>query len=210
MRLVSALVFAATLVFAARLTVVADPAAETAAVQTLFASSKIDPSLFTAAFVAKIPMDGVQQFIDSYKERLGAPKSFDRDGSQLRIVSPHGSIGCDIALDEQGKISNLLFHDEMSLADLDALQKVMSAPNADASLFEESFKTDVPMTKVDDVIGGLRSKFGPFVRIEARKRGYFVVFAHGEAHAQISVNAQDKIDYLAFTESPPGPSPAAH
>jgi len=210
MRSVSALFVAVSLLVAAVIPAAADPAAETAAVKTLFASTKIDPSLFTAAFVSKIPMDGVQQFIDSYKNRLGDPKSFDRDGSQLRIVSPRGSIGCDIALDEQGKISNLLFHDEMSVGDLDALQKIMSAPSADPSLFEESFKTDVPMTKVDEVIGGLRAKFGPFVRIEARKRGYFVVFDHGVAHAQISVNAQDKIDYLAFTEAPPPPSPAAH
>jgi hypothetical protein len=201
MRLVCLPLISLSVFLATGLAARADEAAETMAVTTLFASPKIDPSLFTANFVSKIPIDGVQEFIASYKQRLGEPKSFVREGTQLRIISPRGSISCDIALDQQGKISNLLFHDELSQSDLDALQKIMSSPSADPALFEESFKTDVPMTKVDDVIGGLRKKFGPFVRIETRRRGYFVVFDHGEAHAQISVNAQGKIDYLAFTES---------
>ncbi len=201
MRLRPVLVVLCGLLCATAIAAMADPVAETAAVKALFASDKIDPAAFTPAFVSKVPVDGIQGFIDSYKERLGTPLRFDRDDTQLRIVSKGGSIGCDVALDQQGKISDLLFHDEMSAADLAALQSVMVAPKADAAAFEKSFAADVPMTRIDDVIGGLRTKFGAFVRIEARKRGYFVIFEKGLAHAQISVTADGKIDYLAFTES---------
>ena len=199
MRLRPILMLLCGLLLANALPAVADPAAETAAVKGLFSSPKIDPSTFTTRFVSKVPIDGIQGFVDSYKGRLGNPIRFDRDGTQLRIVSKGGSIGCDVALDQEGKISDLLFHDEMSAADLAALQSVMAAPKADPALFEKSFAADVPMTRVDDVIDGYRTKFGAFVRIEARKRGYYVVFEKGEAHAQISVTADGKIDYLAFT-----------
>ncbi len=178
----------------------ADEAATTAALKALFTSPKVDPAAFTAAFVQQVPMDGVQSFIDSYKHRLGDPTAYALDGTQYRITSAKGSIGCNIALDQSGKISSLLFHDEMSPPDLTALQKVLVAPQADSSMFEAGFAADVPLKRVNDIITDLRTKYGGFERVDARKRGYYAIFERGEKHAQISVTDDGKIDYLAFTD----------
>jgi hypothetical protein len=181
----------------------ADVATETAAVKSLFESAKIDPAAFTSTFVQAEPLDIVQGFINSYKQRLGTPTAYDFDGFQFRIKSPKGSIGCSIALDQAGKISNLLFHDELSASNLAALQRLLSAPKADPAWFDAAPGQVAKTDKVDEVTGNLRSKFGNFVRIETRKKGYYVVYDHGEAHAQISTTADGKIYHLEFAEDAP-------
>ncbi len=173
-----------------------------AAVQTIFKADKLDPATFTTSFAQAVGIDSVQAFIDSFKARLGVPTAYERVGYQYKITTAKGSIGCSIAVDQDGKINNLLFHDEMSAIDLATLQKIMIAPKVDPSWFQEDFAKDVPSTHIDDVLAGIHKSLGDFVRIEARPRGYFTVFTHGEAHAQISVTADGKVSYLAFTEAP--------
>ena len=174
-------------------------APEQVALQKLFAKGPIDPALFGPNFVSKIPVSDVQSFVDSYTERLGAPSAIVKDGFEWSLVSPKGTIKVNIAFDAQGRISSLLFHDELSPDDLAALQHVLSADKLDPQWFEASFLGVAPLDKLQSVLAGMHGALGAFLRVDTRNGKYVAVFEKGESHAQISTDPDGKINYLAFS-----------
>jgi hypothetical protein len=165
----------------------------------LFAQSSVDASLFAGSF--PIPISDVDTFVKSYVARIGAPTTVAADGASYDLTSPKGSIKADIALDPQGKISSLLFHDELSQDNYAALLRVLSADTIVPDWFEPSYLHDVPTQKLVSLLADMHAKLGKLVRIETRKGKYFAVFEHGESHAQISADIDDRIDYLAFSKT---------
>lgn len=175
-------------------------APEVTALQRLFAATPLSASLFTPAFLDKVPVSDVQSYVDSYKARLGAPTAIARDGVDWALTSPNGSIKVKFALDARGRISSLLFHDELSGDNQAALQRVLAATTISPEWFEPSYLDDVPTAKVESLLADLHAKLGAFVRVETRAGRYFAIFEKGETHAQISADPDGKIDYLAFSK----------
>jgi hypothetical protein len=173
---------------------------EQIALQKLFAKGPIDPALFAPNFLSKIPVSDVQSFVDSYTERLGAPTAIVKDGFEWSLASPKGTIKVNIAFDAQGRISSLLFHDELSPDDLAALQHVLGADKLDPLWFEASFLSDAPLEKLQSVLTGMHGALGAFLRVDTRSGKYIAVFEKGESHAQISTDPDGKINYLAFSK----------
>jgi hypothetical protein len=178
-----------------------------ATLQALFTQATLDPALFAPAFVSKVPLSDVQAFVGSYVVRLGAPTSIAPSGLGYLVTSPKGSIKVDIAFDEKGHISNLLFHDELSATNLAALQKVLAAGTLSSDWFEPSYVRDVPTQKLSSVLADMHAALGKFVRVDTLNAAYVAVFDQGETHAQISADIDGKIDYLAFSK-PDKASPA--
>jgi hypothetical protein len=174
---------------------------ERSTLQTIFAAPALDASLFAANFTSKIPVADVQQFVDSYKSRLGAPTAIERDGYEYAIVSPKGSIRANVAFAQDGKISSLLFHDELSPDNRIALERLLAAQTIQDDWFVPSFTSEVPTAKTQALLADMHAKLGRFVRVDTRKGAYVAVFERGESHAQISADAAGKIDYLAFSKT---------
>jgi hypothetical protein len=177
--------------------------AEPSGVETLhkiFTQSSIDPALFAPNFLAKIPVSDVGAFVASYVVRVGAPTAIDKNGFEYLITSPRGSIKVNIAYDEQGRISSLLFHDELSADNLSALQRVLSADTVSPDWFQPSYVKDVPTEKLISLLDDMHAKLGKFVRVDTRNSAYIAIFDHGESHAQISADIDGRIDYLAFAK----------
>ena len=183
------------------LPVAAATAPEVTALQRLFAAAPLSASLFAPGFLATVPVSDVQSYVDSYKERLGAPTAIARDGAGWALTSPNGSIEVKLGLDTRGRISSLLFHDELSGDNRAALQRVLAATTISADWFEPSYLDDVPTAKLEGLLADLHAKLGAFVRIETRAGKYFAIFEKGETHAQISADPDGKIDYLAFSKN---------
>jgi hypothetical protein len=175
-------------------------APEVAALHRLFAPAPLSSSLFAPRFLEKLPVSDVQSYVDSYKERLGAPTEIVKNGIDWDVTSPNGSIKVKIGFDSHGRIANLLFHDELSADNLAALQRVLAAATISPDWFEPSYLDDVPTSKVESLLTDLHAKLGAFIRIETRGGKYFAIFEKGETHAQISADPDGKIDYLAFSK----------
>ena len=198
-RLFSAFALAATLGFGGAPAAGATAPQPSDALVKLFAQSSVDPSLFAGTF--PIPVTDVDAFVKSYVARIGAPTTVAPDGAGYDLTSPRGSIKADIKLDQQGKISSLLFHDELSQDNYAALLRVLSADTVVPDWFEPSYLHDVPTHKLVSLLADMHAKLGKLVRIETRDRKYVAVFEHGESHAQISADIDDRIDYLAFSKT---------
>jgi len=174
-------------------------APERIALERLFARATPDSASFAPSFLAKVSISDIASFVDSYKSRLGAPASIDKDGGEWKLRSAQGSIKVDIACDARGRISSLLFHDELSADNLAALQRVLAAGTIAPEWFEPSYLNDIPTTKLESLLADMHAALGPFVRVETRGGAYFAIFEKGESHAQISAGPDGRIDYLAFS-----------
>ena len=178
----------------------AGAAGEQLALQKLFAQPALTDSMFAPNFLAKIPVSDVQAYVDSYKQRLGAPTAVVKDGFEWALVSPKGSIKVTIAFDQQGRISSLLFHDELSADNLAALERLLAADSISPDWFEASYLEAVPAPKVERLLADMHGKLGAFVRVDTQAGKYIAIFERGRTHAQISADSERKIDYLAFSK----------
>jgi hypothetical protein len=178
----------------------ADDGPNIATLNTLFSQPHLDPHLFTPNFLAKIPVSDVEAFIGSYVVRLGAPTAIAPQGYEYLVTSPKGSVKVDIAFDDQHRISSLLFHDELSAANLAALQKVLGGDDLSPDWFEPSYLKDVPTEKLTSLLADMHKAMGKLVRVDTQNSTYVAIFENGATHAQVSADIDGRIDYLAFSK----------
>ncbi len=162
----------------------------------MFEGKAIDGVVLAASFTAQVSVAALQEIVDDFKARLGAVGAIVQDGGDYQMTFAKGSLRATIALDSDGKVSGLLFHDEVSDVDTAALKRALSADAVSADWFAPSFLSALPVDHMNAVLSQLRATEGAFQRVEVRGGMYYAVYEKGESHANIVTDAAGKITYL--------------
>jgi hypothetical protein len=186
-------------------TFAADAAAS--ALRSLFAAPASPAALFSPSFARDVPPETIGKYVQFYERAIGAPISIERDAGGARaadgtteyvITAPRGSLRAAIALDPNGTIAALRFHDEISPANADALKRVLAAHVLAPDWFADSPTRTKALARTQKIVDDLHAALGAYVRLETRDAAYVAIFEHGETHAQISADNSGRIVYLSF------------
>lgn len=169
---------------------------EQGAIQRMFQAKTLDASLFADTFTAQLPVATLQSIVDAFRRQLGDLSSVVKSGDGYELTFPKGSLRAKIALDSSGKVTGLLFSDEVSDANRAALERVLRADHPSPEWFADSFLGHVPATQLDATLAQIRGQEGKFVRVETRDGSYYSVFEKAENQTQIMLDAAGKITTL--------------
>jgi hypothetical protein len=75
----------------------------------------------------------------------------------------------------------------------------LAADSISPDWFEPSYLHDVPTQKLTSLLADMHKALGKFVQVDIRNATYLAVFERGVSHAQISVDSDGRINYLAFS-----------
>lgn len=170
--------------------------AEQAVLQKMFQGKALDASMFADSLTAQLPIATLQSIVDGFRRQLGDLKSVVKSGDGYDLTFPKGSLRAKIVLDSSGKVSGLLFSDELSDANRAALEQVLRADHPSPEWFADSFLGHVPATQLDATLAQIRGQEGKFVRVETRDGSYYSVFEKAENKTQIMLDAAGKISTL--------------
>jgi len=82
-----------------------------------------------------------------------------------------------------------------------ALVRVLTAPREQSAWFAPAFLAQVSAARIEQVVAGVKARFGPYQAVASRPDGsYLVTFARGTVQAQIHLDGQGRIDGLLFTK----------
>jgi hypothetical protein len=176
-----------------------------------FGNGPVDGSVFAPSFLSQVPVAKVQAAIDDYKARLGSLSTVARAGagSDYLLTFQRGTLLATIQLNWDGKISGLLYHDEVSPANTAALQRFFSASTANADWFAPSFLEKVPITQITAVMTQVTTQEGSFKRIDMREGSYFAVFEKSQNHINVSTDTNGRFTALLLRPPEPLTPPAS-
>jgi hypothetical protein len=78
------------------------------------------------------------------------------------------------------------------------LEAMLRTGHADPAWFTAGFLSQIPASKVDDVIQNLKSSLGAFQKVELVQSKFVAYFAKGTDDVTIQMDADNKIDLLLF------------
>lgn len=79
--------------------------------------------------------------------------------------------------------------------------RVLTAPHEQCDWFAPAFLAQVNASHIEQVIDGVKARFGPYKGVASRPDGsYEVAFARGTVQAQIHLDERGRIDGLLFTK----------
>ncbi len=185
----------------------ADPARDKPVLQAMFDKPKLDAARFSSTFTDAVPLENVQTAIDTYRGSLGALQSIAPVGPDELLTFARGTLRASTAYDASGKITGLLFHDEISAANRAALERLLRATKADPAWFSAQFIAHVGADQLGGLIDRLHATAGTFQRVDIRDGSYVSVFSKGAYPTNVSTDAAGKIDNLAF-RAPDNATPA--
>lgn len=185
----------------------ADPARDRPVLQAMFDQPRLDPARFSSGFTDAVPLANVQAAIDTYRASLGALQSIVPAGPDELLTFARGTLRASTAYDGSGKLTGLLFHDEISAANRTALERLLRASKGDPAWFSAQFISHVGADQIAGLLDRLHATAGTFERVEIRNGGYVSVFSKGAYPTIVSTDASGKIDNLAF-RAPDNASPA--
>ncbi len=84
-----------------------------------------------------------------------------------------------------------------------ALQRLFASERLDEAWFAEAFLAAVPLSQVEAIRAQLSQQFGDLERIEGQSSPFTMVFAEGQATAEIVLDAQGRIVGLNFQTATP-------
>jgi hypothetical protein len=170
-----------------------------------FGNGPVDGSVFAPSFLAQAPIAKVKAAIEDYKARLGGLSTVAKAGAgtDYLMTFQRGTLLATMQLNWGGKISGLLFHDEVSPANSAALQRFFSANSASPDWFAPSFLAKVPMTRITAVMTQVTSEEGAFKRIDTREGSYFAVFEKSQNHVNVSTDATGRFTALLLRPAEP-------
>ncbi len=88
-----------------------------------------------------------------------------------------------------------------TITPLTALVRVLTAPHEQSDWFAPAFLAQVNASQIEQVIDGIKARFGLYKGVAPRPDGsYEVTFARGTVQAQIHLDERGRIDGLLFTQ----------
>jgi len=165
-----------------------------ALLREILSGSPVDGSIFADSFTAQVPATKVRSIVEDYRARLGDVATIGPAGAgtDYLITFAHGTLLATMQLNWNGKISGLLFHDEVSEGDRAALERFFSASAPRSEWFAPSFLTQVPMTQILATTSQIVAQEGPYKRLVTRDGVYYAVFEKFQNHVSAQTDAQGR------------------
>ena len=79
-----------------------------------------------------------------------------------------------------------------------ALARILQQSPAQAAWFADAFLSQIPTTKIDEIVAMYTGRLGAFQRVDASPDGYTVTMEHGTMPAKIVLDADGKVTGLWF------------
>jgi hypothetical protein len=167
------------------------------ALARLFTGPDLQPSWFSAPFLAQIPIEQCRSIVSATVATLGPFVSVAPNGKSYTLTFARGTIQAEGKLDASGAFTGLLFSRMQSAAASERLTAILNGGKPPAAWFSDRFLAQVPIDKVDAVLAAVKTQYGAFVKASPAKDGtYDIAFAKGNGHALIYLGPDGKIEGL--------------
>lgn len=175
------------------------------ALERLF-TEELDATWFSEAFVQQVPPAQLGAILAQLEGQLGSYQQVEGEASPFTVVFESGTATVQLTLDDQGRITGLLFTAVTPAVDPDlakaALARLFTEP-LDEAWFTPDFLAAVPPAQLRAGLAGITAQLGPFEGAEGEANPFTVIFARGTAEATISLGADGAISGLLITNLAP-------
>lgn len=173
----------------------ADDAADIAAIRAVL--TKPAAGQFAPGFLKAMSIDEIASITASVVASVGSLTDAKRAGKGYALTFANGSGFATISLDDQKRITGLLFEGLRGPALQAALEQFASTPKLDAAQFSTTFLAAAPLAQIEAIRAQMKTQLGDYRSVGFDAGRYQLVYQKGRVPVTfVYLNADGKIDGL--------------